>query len=113
MWGVRMAPITFNIADMLGHGFCIGSKDGRMIRDTIERAMSSGNKVVVSFDGVVNLSPAFLHSSLGQLHLKYPEDELQEKFAVRDVPEGKERVIDRVILKTKEYFEKGALELVE
>jgi hypothetical protein len=103
MWGARMSPVTFNIVDMLGHGFCIGPKDGRMVRDTVERAMSSGNKVIVSFDGVVNLSPAFLHSSLGQLHIRHSEADLQDNFAIRDVPEGKERVVDRVILQTNEH----------
>jgi len=102
-----MSPIVFNITEMLGHGFCIGPKDGKMIRDTIERAMSSGNKVIVSFDGVVNLSPAFLHSSLGQLHLRHTEAELQENFAIRDVPDGKKRVIERVILQTMEYSKKN------
>jgi hypothetical protein len=60
--------VNIIIVDVVGSEFCVVTGDGRKLYDEIFHNIIENKRVVISFDGVKFLTPAFLNVSICQLY---------------------------------------------
>jgi hypothetical protein len=48
--------------------FCVSSEDGQKMYQSIRSGLSTGKNILISFEGVVNISSAFLDEAIGNLY---------------------------------------------
>ena len=91
---------------VVGSGLCVASDDGQKIYEEIEKAFKAGKKVKLSFDGVDDLTSAFLNSAIGQLYGKFSEQEIKEKLSISEGTATQENLVllKRVVDRAKEFF---------
>ena len=107
------------IAEIVGSGFCTASEDGQKVHDAIQRAISEGKQVILSFEGVQDLTSAFLNAAVGQLYSQLSEKEIRARILppINATPENLillKRVVERAkeFFKTPERFEKATKEVL-
>lgn len=67
-----MSEVRLNIVEIIGTPNAIIQKFGLQVFEMISANLTSGNSVVLDFDGISNLTSGFCNASIGQLYTKYP-----------------------------------------
>jgi len=95
-----------NISSIVGGGLCVAASDGQKVFAEIEDAIRSGKKVCLSFQGVEDLTSAFLNCAVGQLYGKYSEQEIRAKLSINENSVAPEdlRLLKRVTDRAKDFF---------
>ena len=97
-------PITVQVFDLIGGPLCVSASDGQRLHDKIAPLLAAETPVVLSFERVDILIPAFLNAATGQLHGEMPEDRLDELLSFRDLDPDDREMITHVIENAKAYF---------
>jgi len=79
---------TIQIASLVGSNLCIASDDGEKVHDAIVAALRNGKKVRLSFEGVEDLTSAFLNTAVGQLYGEFGHWFSSMGLANQAVPRG-------------------------
>ena len=95
---------TISVHDLLGGNLCIAAGDGHRIYERIDSLLAKGQRVIVSFKNVRQVTPAFLNTAIGQLHGVYSEDLLEDLLVVRDLDPDDEGMLARVVAMAHHYF---------
>lgn len=82
----------------------MSADDGQRVHDKIVPLLLDGTPVVLSFEQIETLIPAFLNAAIGQLYGEFPEERIRELVSVRDMDEEDQAVLKRVVDNTKTYF---------
>ena len=100
-----MGERIINLAKIAGGGLCIASDDGDKVHQAIIEAIKQGDKVILSFQGVEDLTSAFLNAAVGQLYGKYSEEELKV-FMLPPVDASSEdlALLKRIVERAKDFF---------
>jgi hypothetical protein len=95
-----------NISSIVGSSLCVAASDGQKVFAEIEDAIRSGKCVCLSFQGVDDLTSAFLNSAVGQLYGKYSEQEIKAKLSIKEDSAAPEdlRLLKRVTDRAKDFF---------
>ena len=95
-----------NISSIVGGGLCVAASDGQKVFAEIEDAIRSGKKVCLSFQGVEDLTSAFLNCAVGQLYGKYSEQEIRAKLSINENSVAPEdlRLLKRLTDRAKDFF---------
>lgn len=97
-------PVTVRIFDIVGGPLCVSTDDGQRVHDKIVPLLRDGTPVVLSFEQIETLIPAFLNAAIGQLYGEFPEERIRELVSVRDMDEEDQAVLKRVVGNAKTYF---------
>ena len=94
------------ISTIVGSGLCVAASDGQKVYREIEKAIASGKVVQLSFQGVEDLTSAFLNCAVGQLYGKFSEQEIKDKLSVREDSVAPEdlMLMKRVTDRAKDFF---------
>ncbi len=94
------------LSGIVGSGLCVAASDGQRVFVEIESAIKSGRKVCLSFQGVEDLTSAFLNCAVGQLYGKFPEQEISEKLSIREDSASAEDLVllHRVTERARDFF---------
>ena len=57
-----------SIVDIIDSPFCVASDDGQKVYEQIAGCLRRGGRVRLSFEGVEDLTSAFLNAAVGQLY---------------------------------------------
>lgn len=100
-----MAEQTINLSKVVGSDLCVASDDGDKVHAAIVAAIKNGDKVRLSFEGVGDLTSAFLNSAVGQLYGEFDQEELK-KCMLPPVGASQEdlALLKRVVETAKEFF---------
>lgn len=99
-----MSVKTIKIVDVIGSNLCIAADDGQKLFNAISIELKKDNQIQLSFEGIEDLTSAFLNSAIGQLYKDYSEEDLN--------------LLKRVVDRAKEYYkspgpyEKAAKEML-
>lgn len=69
---------TIKLMERAGTNYCVASQDGEAVYSAIREAIEKGNRVRLSFEGVEDLTSAFLNTAVGQLYGEYDAERLKE-----------------------------------
>lgn len=97
-------PVIVRIFDIVGGPLCVSADDGQRVHDKIVPLLRDGTPVVLSFEQIETLIPAFLNAAIGQLYGEFPEERIRELVSVRDMDEEDQAVLKRVVDNAKTYF---------
>ena len=95
------------IVDIVGSILCIASEDGEKVYREIASSLRSGGQVILSFEGVEDLTSAFLNTAIGQLYSgEFPEELIKGSLILdKDNINGDGLfLIKRVVDRAKEFF---------
>jgi len=99
--------IGIKIAQLAGTPFCVASEDGQKVYEVIATALREGKRVGLSFEGVTDLTTAFLNAAVGQLYNReLPVDSIPSHLGLLgDVSDSTALLLQRVVRRAKEYYE--------
>lgn len=77
----RMKTTKLSLSGLVGGGVCVSALDGQKVYAEIQKAVASGDRVILSFSGVTRMTTAFLNAAVGQLYGEFPEDRIRQQLA--------------------------------
>ncbi len=95
-------PITLRVFDIIGGPLCVSASDGRRLYDKIAPLLKGGTPIVLSFNQVEILVPAFLNAAVGQLYGKLSRD--RELLSVRGLAADDLELLRCVVDNARLYF---------
>ncbi len=93
------------VVDIVGGPICVSTDDGQKLYDKIAPLIRKGGKVVLSFDQVKYLIPAFFNAAIGKLYEEFTEERINQSISFRDMPAGWEDLHRHLMDRAKNYFE--------
>lgn len=94
-----------NVVKVVGDNICVTDEDGKKVFDVIDNALLHEKKIIISFDGVTDLTSAFLNNAVGQLYGKFDENFIKSKLSVTDVSKNDVVILRRVVDRAKSFFD--------
>jgi hypothetical protein len=93
------------IADGIAKGLCVSAQDGEILFQRIKDNIDQGKKICLSFEGVTDLTSAFLNSAVGQLYGKYTDEQLKDIMLapINGNPDDL-NLLKRVVDRAKDFF---------
>ena len=106
MYGCIMNnEVIINVVKVVGDSICVTDEDGKKVYDVINNALSDGKKIIISFDGVTDLTSAFLNNAIGQLYGNFDEAFVKSKISVTDISKIDVVILKRVVDRAKSFFD--------
>lgn len=100
-----MTKTRITISSIVGGGFCVAADDGQAVYKEIYRAISTGERVELSFFGVTRMTTAFLNAAVGQLYGEFSEDYLKSVMLPPvEFDEWHLKRLKIVVDRAKDYF---------
>ena len=93
------------IQEAIGESRTLWEHDGQKIYDLMAAAFKSGKKVILSFEGLKNITWSFVTKSVGQLYQWFPEEEIEAKLTFTDIPPDQVEFIEEVVETKKAYLQ--------
>lgn len=101
-----MGEQILKIKNIINSPFCIASEDGEKVYNVIKKAFEQKDKVQLSFEGIEDLTSAFLNAAVGQLYNgDYQETYLKEMLLPPiNIAQDDLAILKRVVERAKEFF---------
>ena len=101
-----MSDVIISLVEVIENKFCTASDDGEKVHIKIAEALGRGDRVQISFQGVEDLTSAFLNAAVGQLYGEFPEDKLRSVLLppLEASPEDL-ALLKRVVDRAKAFFQ--------
>lgn len=97
--------IIINVVKVVGDSICVTDEDGKKVYDVIVDALHNGKKVKISFNGVTDLTSAFLNNAIGKLYGNFDEAYIKSKISVTDISKNDVVILKRVVDRAKSFFD--------
>jgi hypothetical protein len=97
--------VLIRVFDIIGGPICVSADDGQNLYNQIAPLIREEHKVVLSFDRVKYLIPAFFNTAVGKLYEEFTEEEINRKVAFQDLPTGWDEMHRHLMGRAKAYFE--------
>ncbi|HNX38977.1 MAG TPA: STAS-like domain-containing protein [Methanothrix sp.] len=99
-------PVSISAAELANSPFCISDETATKLFHAISDALRNGNRVMVSFKDVTEISSAFFESAFGKLYLSGLNDrDIKRNVTVCDLSEDDKFILDRVIDRIRNFLE--------
>lgn len=82
----------------------LSKKDGMMIREQIQKALESYEKVTVDFEGITKFATPFFNSCFAYFILELSPEEYQNRIFVCNLTALGEKSYDRATQNAKNYY---------
>jgi len=100
-----VADQTVILTAIIGNKLCTAADDGEKVHKEVAAAIRQGDKVCLSFEGVEDLTSAFLNAAVGQLYGEFSEEQLREVLLPPMEATPDELVLlKRVVERAKDFF---------
>ncbi len=95
---------TVKVTDVIGNPFGFASDDGEKVFAIAKAAIENKQQVVISFQGIEDLTTAFLNAAIGELYGLFSEQQINEYVVLVDLEPDDEFLVGRVVERVKQYF---------
>ncbi len=92
------------LKDILQHDTAITYEDGEKVYALIFQALTEEKKVILDFQGITLVIPAFLHAAIGELYKDFDNDFLNSHLILKNIEGTNKVLLDMVIKYTKQYI---------
>lgn len=92
------------LKDILQHDTAITYEDGEKVYALIFQALTEEKKVILDFQGITLVIPAFLHAAIGELYKDFDSDFLNSHLILKNIEGTNKVILDMVIKYTKQYI---------
>lgn len=94
------------VKNIINSNVAISMEKGEKLLKEIQKALNSEDDVIVDFEGVSDLTTAFLNVAIGHLYLDYSKEVLNAKLQIANLDELDLYLISQVIERVKMNQEK-------
>jgi len=102
---MKNIEIIIKITDIVGDNLCISSEDGEKVYQKIVEALKEGERISLSFEGVQDLTSAFLNAAVGPLYNSdFSEQFISENLKPIKATNEDLYLLKRVVDRAKEFF---------
>ena len=101
--------VKISVVEVVGDSICVTDGDGKKVYDVIFCVLSNEKEIMISFDGVTDLTSAFLNNAIGQLYGKFKKDYIKSKLRVSDMSKSDMVLLKRIVDRAKSFFEDQTL----
>ena len=92
------------LKDILQHDTTITYEDGEKVYALIFQALTEEKKVILDFQGITLVIPAFLHAAIGELYKDFDSDFLNSHLTFINIEETNKALLDMTMELAQEYF---------
>ena len=92
------------LKDILQHDKAITYEDGEKVYALISQALTQEKKVILDFQGITIVIPAFLHAAIGELYKDFDGDFLNNHLTFINIEETNKALLDMTMELAQEYF---------
>ena len=92
------------LKDILQHDTAITYEDGEKVYALIFQALTEEKKVILDFQGITLVIPAFLHAAIGELYKDFNSDFLNSHLTFINIEETNKALLDMTMELAQEYF---------
>ena len=92
------------LKDILQHDTAITYEDGEKVYALIFQALTEEKKVILGFQGITLVIPAFLHAAIGELYKDFDSDFLNNHLTFINIEETNKALLDMTMELAQEYF---------
>jgi len=92
------------LKNILQHDTAITYEDGEKVYALIFQALTEEKKVILDFQGITIVIPAFLHASVGELYKDFDSDFLNNHLTFINIEETYKALLDMTMELAQEYF---------
>ena len=92
------------LKDILQHDTAITYEDGEKVYALISQAFIEKKKVILDFQDITLVIPAFLHAAIGELYKDFDSDFLNNHLILKNIEGTNKVLLDMVIKYTKQYI---------
>ena len=92
------------LKDILQHDKAITYEDGEKVYVLISQALTKEKKVILDFQGITLVIPAFLHAAIGELYKDFNSDFLNSHLTFINIEETNKALLDMTMELAQEYF---------
>ena len=92
------------LKDILQHDTAITYEDGEKVYALIFQALTEEKKVILDFQGITLVIPAFLHAAIGELYKDFDSDFLNRHLTFINIEETNKALLDMTMELAQEYF---------
>ena len=92
------------LKDILQHDTAITYEDGEKVYAIIFQALTEEKKVILDFQGITLVIPAFLHAAIGELYKDFDSDFLNSHLTFINIEETNKALLDMTMELAQEYF---------
>ena len=92
------------LKDILQHDTTLTYEDGEKVYALIFQALTEEKKVILDFQGITLVIPAFLHAAIGELYKDFDSDFLNNYLILKNIEGTNKVLLDMVIKYTKQYI---------
>ena len=92
------------LKDILQHDTAITYEDGEKVYALIFQALTEEKKVILDFQGITLVIPAFLHAAIGELYKDFDNDFLNSHLTFINIEETNKALLDMTKELAQEYF---------
>lgn len=98
------SEVEIDVAALVGSRICVAMTDGDCVYEAIHAALARGQSVVLSFQGVENLSTAFMWAAIGRFLETCSKASFMERVRVKDQDYHKRAFFDRVLRNAETFY---------
>ena len=92
------------VKNILQHDTAITYEDGEKVYALISQALTQEKKVILDFQGITLVIPAFLHAAIGELYKDFDSDFLNRHLTFINIEETNKALLDMTMELAQEYF---------
>ena len=92
------------LKDILKHDTAITYEDGEKVYGLISQAFIEKKKVILDFQDITLVIPAFLHAAIGELYKDFDSDFLNRHLTFINIEETNKALLDMTMELAQEYF---------
>jgi hypothetical protein len=97
-------PIPIRVTDLINSPRAVDATDGERVFKEVCPLLKAGQKVQLSFDGIIMVITAFLNAAVGKLYGELPEQRINELLEVSNLRDAFQPSLDKSIEWSKAYF---------
>ncbi len=96
--------LVIRVRELVGSPFCVASNDGDKLFDRVAESIRRNRPVALSFEGVDNLTWAFLNSAIGRLYGEFTQEQIGKSLSVKHAAAEDVALMDIVGNAAKAFF---------
>lgn len=93
--------MNVKVIDIIGTSIAISTDKGKVLLNAIQNSLHNDSTVIVDFEGISDLTTAFLNVAIGHLYNDFSGKELNEKLIIKNLDELDMYLVAQVIERVK------------
>lgn len=97
--------VRLRLTELLGSPYCTAAEDGDAVREVLATHLRAGKGELLSFEGVEDLTSAFLNSAVGHLVEEFGADVVRARVQAVDATPYQAGLLRKVVDRAERFYQ--------